>query len=126
MVKILVADDIADIRFAYEAILCSEGHAVVSAKDGAEAARFLKAERFDLVVTDLMMPNQDGVELATTLSKDPDRPKILAITGGGSRITASQALQISEHFFDAALEKPVNRETLIATVNDLLSAPLKK
>ncbi len=118
---ILVVDDEANIRFAYETILSSVGHIVISAKNGHEAEQCLKGNSVDLIITDLIMQNGDGIELAVYARNLRNRPKILAVTGGGAHISAHNALAMGEHFFDAALTKPVSDDALLTTINHLLA-----
>ncbi|NVJ90344.1 MAG: response regulator [Methylocystaceae bacterium] len=118
---ILVVDDEANIRFAYKEILSSVGYQVISAKNGQEAEKCLQDNLVDLIVTDLIMQNGDGIELAVFARSLQNRPKILAVTGGGARISAHNALAMGEHFFDAALTKPVSDDALLTTINHLLS-----
>lgn len=118
---ILVVDDEANIRFAYESILTSVGHRVMSAKNGHEAEKCLKVNNVDLIITDLIMQNGDGIELAVFARSLQNRPKILAVTGGGGRISAHSALEMGQYFFDAALTKPVSDDVLLTTINHLLS-----
>lgn len=121
MSNILVADDIEEIRFAYKAVLCAAGHNVITARNGNEAAKLLSQNEIDLIVTDLMMPDGDGIQLATCAHGLENRPKLLVITGGGSRISAPEALKMSEYFFDASLIKPVSQDVLLNAVNSLLN-----
>ncbi|MDV7341174.1 response regulator [Terasakiella sp. A23] len=121
MANILVADDMAEILFVYEETLRAAGHTVVTATNGKEANRYLDTEDFDLVVTDLLMPKVDGVEVATHAHSLENTPKLLVITGGGDRISPHEALKISEVFFDATLIKPVSQDELLNMVDKLLA-----
>jgi two-component system, chemotaxis family, chemotaxis protein CheY len=118
---ILVVDDEANIRFAYEAILTSVGHQVISARNGHEAEECLKGQSVDLIITDLIMQNGDGIELAVFARNLQKRPKILVVTGGSARISANSALEMSQYFFDATLTKPVSNDALLTTINHLVS-----
>ncbi len=120
MVHILVADDVEEIRFACERILCAEGHIVITATNGTEAASLMDDIDFDVVVTDLMMPDGDGIQLANHAHQKNHCPKLIAITGGGSRISSYDAVKMSEGFFDASLMKPVSKEELVSTIDTLL------
>jgi len=121
MANILVADDIAEILFVYEQTLQAAGHTVVTAKNGLEATRHLTKESFDLVVTDIFMPQSDGVEVATYAHRMTNRPALLAITGGGERLSSQDAVRMGEAFFDESLIKPVSQDVLLTTVHKLLA-----
>ncbi|WP_417789472.1 response regulator [Terasakiella pusilla] len=120
MADILVAEDMAEILYVYEQALLSAGHRVVTATNGAEANDHLDRARFDLVVTDLLMPKVDGMQVAHHAHMLDKPPKLLAITGGGERISPYAALKMGEAFFDASLIKPVSQDVLLTTVNMLL------
>ena len=83
MARILVIDDDELACFTLQDILDQENHEVTVAKDGVEGAALFKAEPFPLVITDLLMPEKDGLEMITELRKDYPDIKIIAITGGG-------------------------------------------
>ncbi len=121
MANILVADDMAEILFVYEEALSSAGHEVVTATNGVEANQYLDSAEFDLVVTDLLMPKVDGVQVATHAHSLEHTPKLLVITGGGDRISPYEALAIGETFFDASLIKPVSKDELLSMVDKLLA-----
>jgi CheY-like chemotaxis protein len=120
MPKILVAEDVPEILFAYETILSAAGYEVVASNNGQEASEHLQKTQFDLVLTDLLMPDGDGIFLATSIRKLSHRPKVLVITGGGDRISVHEALKISDGFFDATLVKPVKPALMLKTIDRLL------
>lgn len=67
MKRLLVVDDNDDLREVLSTVLSQEGHEVDSARDGAEALRFLDHERYDLILSDLQMPGLDGPALYEAL-----------------------------------------------------------
>lgn len=83
MVKVLIAEDVAEIRFAYEAILMGVGYQVDSVKDGRDAVARIEQEDFDIVITDLMMPQKDGFDVVEAVKQHRPDAKVLVITGGG-------------------------------------------
>lgn len=123
MAHILVAEDVEDIQFAYEAILRKAGHKVATVSNGQEAKTLLQTDAFDfdLIMTDLLMANGDGMDLASYVHSLKKRPKLLVVTGGGSRISADQAIKMSQYLFDASLSKPVSQDVLLDTINELMS-----
>ena len=73
------------------------------------------------MITDVLMPKSDGTEVILFLEGQANRPKVLAISGGGSHISADDALGIARHKADAVLPKPFDNAELIATVDRLLN-----
>ena len=119
--KILVVDDDPEIRDGIAGLLSAAGHRVETAGDAAAAARLIAADRFDLLITDIVMPNKDGLELIRGLPAD--RPKVLAISGGSAKLPAAYTLGASGALgADATLFKPFTAGDLTAAVNALLQA----
>jgi len=125
MAHILITEDVPEVLFAYQEILKDAGHTCCVAENGAEAKKYLNEDHFDLIVTDMLMPEMDGIQLATYAHRMVKRPKLLVVTGGGDRISANEAIRMGEHFFDAFLVKPVSKSDLINTINHLLGATLQ-
>ena len=73
MHKVLIVDDELNMRLVLAAMLKKEGYAITSAADGREALQILKANKMDVVVTDLKMPRLDGMELLHCITEQyPD------------------------------------------------------
>ena len=93
MNKILIVDDELNMRLVLSAMLKKEGFEVASASNGREALQILKSSKIAVVVTDLKMPDIDGMELLTRISeKHPEIPVIM-ITAHGTVATAVEALK---------------------------------
>ncbi len=120
MAAILIAEDIAEIRFAYETILMGAGHKVDSVANGRDAITSLTEQKYDIVITDLMMPQKDGFDVAEEAYKQEPRPKILVITGGGDQMSPHAALKLQGANIDRMLVKPIEKKTLTDTVERLL------
>ncbi len=112
MARILVVDDEPDERFLVGRVLRGEGHEVAVASDGAAALDAVKECPPDLVVTDVMMPVMDGVELIRRLRGDPVTAAIPIIAASGDTHLAGAA--------DAVLSKPYGNHQLVAIVSGLL------
>lgn len=121
MSAILVIDDDTAVREVIREMLSYEGHDVTIAENGREAIRVLAQATFDLVITDLIMPEQEGIETITAIrQRDPDIP-IVAISGGG-RLGPGDYLETARYMgADATLAKPFGRQELVAVVGRLLS-----
>jgi len=84
MARILIIDDDENARYAVRAILENAGHEVSEAENGAVGLRMQAAHRFDLVISDVIMPEQDGIETVLQLSKDYPSLPVIVISGGGA------------------------------------------
>ena len=119
MATILIVDDDATLRAIMIQALKSAGHQVFSAADGKEGMWHSRAVRPDLIITDLFMPIQEGLELIKQLRAQYPHVGILAISGTSiaSRAMLSVALELGA---TTTLEKPFDRETLLAMVEKTL------
>lgn len=121
MARILVVDDEPDIRDAISLVLERAGHLVAVASDGAEAAHLHDRDGFDLIVSDLLMPGMDGIELARTVRADPlCTTPILLITASASPQDLVDAQQAG---ITAYLAKPFKLADLREEVAALLPPP---
>jgi hypothetical protein len=115
--RILVADDEAAVRGFLREALEEAGYEVVEAANGKQALDEARAGRFDLVVTDLVMPKQEGIETIRALRKEMSAVGIIAITGKfeGPYLQMVQLLGA-----DAVLTKPIGADLLLAKVAEVL------
>lgn len=81
MARILIADDSSEFREWLSEVLTRAGHSVASARDGLEARCVARRGPFDLAVTDISMPNEEGLGLIRALRKSQPEMKIIAISG---------------------------------------------
>jgi DNA-binding response OmpR family regulator len=95
MTRILLVDDDVALRSMLKLGMETLGYGVVEARDGREALKLFKDSAFDMVITDLIMPEKEGIELIMELRKQPGKPpKIIAMSGGG-HMAASSHLNIA-------------------------------
>lgn len=120
MAQILLIDDMKGVRRAVSAVLKRAGHTIVEADDGGVGIELLKSQRFDLVITDMLMPTHDGMEVLLFLEQLSNRPRVLAISGGGSQVSADEAFMLARSKADATLAKPFDNADLLAVVDRLL------
>lgn len=90
---VLLVDDEPPVREIIAHGLRLHGFDVTTAEDGKQAMTLLKARAFELVITDINMPEADGLELITFLRKMASRPAVIAMSGGGSYMTAKLSLE---------------------------------
>lgn len=123
MAHILVADDDEDIRALVEMMLTQDGHTVVTAEDGMKAGMIFRRDKFDLVITDIIMPSQDGIEfIASILTSfvSEDTP-IIAMSGGRRKITSDFNLSSAQTMgVTATLKKPFSHLDLRKAVREAL------
>lgn len=121
MCQILLIDDMPPVRHAIAATLRKAGHEVVETDDGNKGLEIAAKKRFDLIITDIMMPASDGTDVVFALKSGGPGPKVVAMSGGGSGVRADDALNLSATQADAVLKKPFTNEVLIETVSNLTS-----
>ncbi len=111
--RILVIDDEAIVRVSCDRVLGPEGYDVELTSRGDEALRRLDAERFDLVLTDLKMPDMDGLEVLKKIKEKWPHIPVIIITGYGTISTAVQAIKLGAYEY---IEKPFNPEDILSVV----------
>ena len=118
MARILVIDDAADMRTLLEHTLRSAGHEVVLAADGREGVQQYRTQPADLVITDLCMPIQQGLETIIQLRKESPTVRIIAMCG---KPTAMPMLSAARSLGAVAvLQKPFSPDQLLAEVAKVL------
>jgi len=120
MAMILVADDDPHIRGMINKFLTRVGHSVVEAGNGLEAEQKFGEAACDLLITDIIMPDKEGLMLVRDLKKRAPDLRIIAMSGGG-RAGAFTLLEAAEKFgANAVLKKPFRLQELIDAVNAAL------
>ena len=117
--SILVVDDEPDLRTLYELTLLREGHEVVSAPDLTQAREWLAQQRFDMLITDMRLPDGLGLELLRELNAQERGEKCIVITAYGSAENAVEALKTGAFEY---LTKPVDLKQLRAAVQAVLQS----
>ena len=122
MASILVVDDDRLLRLLFARVLGQLGHEVTAIDNGYRALRHLAETPVDLVITDIMMPDMDGLELIRQVRTGWPKIKILAASAG-SAIVGTNYLRAAQRFgADATLKKPCTGDEIAAAVNRLLAA----
>ncbi len=122
MAKLLVIDDSPDVAQLISEMLRREGHDVEVSFDGRQAIDLIDSgQSFDAILTDLIMPELDGVGVIHQLREMGDDTPVLVLSGGGVTINSSDALKSVEGLARAVLKKPVKYEELLDKVNSVLS-----
>lgn len=120
MARILLVDDDVAMRSILERTLVAVGHTVVQAVNGTDALEILRSQAFDLVLTDLVMPDGEGLQLLRDIRKMSSGPKSIAMSGGG-RGSAQQYLELADLMgATETLEKPFTPQVLLAAIQRVL------
>ena len=121
MAKILVIDDDEIMNGMTVQLLAEAGYEAEGAFDGNSGLKCLDAQSFDLVVTDIVMPEKEGIETIMAIRNRNKTVPIIAISGGG-KIGPKDYLRMAQHFgADYTFQKPFDREHFLAAVRECLS-----
>ena len=122
MATILIVDDEAQFRKMLRQMLERAGHEVIEAVDGNEGGRLYRQLRPSLMITDIFMPEKEGLETIMELKHEFPEARILAISGGG-REGDDLFLQHARQFgANSILKKPFERHELLDAVAEILGS----
>jgi CheY-like chemotaxis protein len=121
MAKILVIDDDTLVRAVLTSILEQVGHTVLTAEDGLRGMAMFREERPDLVITDLVMPEQQGIQTLAKIRGDDPNAKVIVMSGSGrigdtDFLAEAQALDAND-----IVAKPFDPEDLLRSVSRCLA-----
>lgn len=123
MAAILVIDDDAEIRLLIKRILETAGYAVITSENGNDARALVEKDQIGLIVTDILMPEKEGIETIVELRKTGHVVPIIAISGGG-RSGLIDFLEVARKFgANTTLRKPFTRKQLLEAVRELVGEP---
>ena len=117
MASILVAEDDQAVRDFVSRALAYYGHSVTSVPDGSAALAALAERRFDLMLTDIVMPGLDGVALAAQATKQDPAMPVLMMTGFASE---GQRAQASHNAVERVISKPFSLKDICSAVEEAL------
>jgi len=121
--KILIIDDEDALRSVISHRLILEGYEVDTAAHGREGIARCAVSHPDIVITDLLMPEMDGLEVIRTLKASPHPPLIIAMSGGGSR-GMDFLIEAAEFGAVRTLSKPFTLDYLVFLINELRTVHL--
>jgi CheY-like chemotaxis protein len=119
--KLLVIDDEKLARLTIRKILERVGHDVVEATNGADGIAMFRANPCELVVTDIVMPEKEGVETIKELKRDFPEVPVIAISGGGRTRNLDFLKLAMQNGADMVLAKPFSHEDLSTAVANVLA-----
>lgn len=126
MTTILVVDDDRTIRKLLALAFAKEGFDTVTAGNGRSALKQLETQPVDLVVTDIFMPEKDGLEFICDMKARQPNVKVIAISGGSTPTGPDSHLSMARHLGAAEImSKPVSMEDLVRVVRDILNAEVE-
>jgi CheY-like chemotaxis protein len=119
LARILIVDDDAMVRQLLRIVMRQLGHEVLEAQNGRDGLQQYHAQPADVVITDIQMPEMDGLEMIQEIQRDFPEAMMIAISGGTrSSLDAAEALGVQSTF-----EKPFSLIALRDTVQALLESP---
>lgn len=122
MALLLVIDDDAGMRKLMVRILTGNKHRVIEAENGREGLKLMDEHKPDLVITDILMPQKEGIETIREVQERAPRTRIIAVSGGGTSQNL-MFLDVARAFgADAVLAKPFRPAQLLAMVEQVLGA----
>ncbi|QBG47660.1 response regulator [Verrucomicrobia bacterium S94] len=120
MARILIIDDDETIRSVFKRFLCGKGYDVIVAADGRQGLRLVEESPVDLVITDIMMPETDGLEVVMAIrGKEADIP-VIAISGGMHAMPMDFLPMAKKFGACDVLYKPVELDDLLGAVEKAL------
>ncbi len=122
MATILVIDDESNIRKLLAKILSKDGHEVAVAEDGKVGLEICQMFSFDLIITDIIMPEVEGLEVIQQLKQSQPKVKIIAMSGGG-HLSPQDYLEMAETLGAAAtISKPFTKQEVVAAIDAVLGS----
>jgi DNA-binding response OmpR family regulator len=125
MPRILIIDDEVSVRTMLRRSLEEAGHTVFEASGGREGLNLSRRERTDVVVTDLYMPDTDGIEVIRELRRVSTHPKIICMSGGGQTEVFDWGRAALALGADRVLLKPFDGQRLLADIQEVLAGSAK-
>ncbi len=116
--RVLVVDDDQAMLDVLMELLTSRGHDVVTAVDGQEAIELLRTDRFDLIITDIVMPRKTGIDVLNRARDIDPRYPVILITGNPSEETTEKLIRVGAYEFIA---KPFDNDRVLIAVTKLLA-----
>ena len=115
---VVVADDVEEIQHLVQHWLSDVGCAVSCASNGRDVAKLMREQHVDVVITDVIMPDGDGLEVICDVKRLQPQARVLAISGGGSHLKAADCLKFAKGLgAHGVLLKPFNRAQLLDALN---------
>jgi CheY-like chemotaxis protein len=119
MARVLLIEDDELVRYSLVELLEEAGHTVMQRENGFQLLSFIEDNPVDVVITDIVMPEVDGMEVLTMLRKSHPSLPVIALSGGG-RISGSDYLEMADAIgAKRTIHKPVQPDVLLQAVEEL-------
>ena len=126
MAVVLIIDDDEMIVESLSVLLQNEGYDVLSSSNGKNGLKLLGKNRIDVVITDIIMPDKDGIETIREIKKTYRNTKIIAMSGGG-KIAAKEYLTFVKQLgVRHTLSKPFEKEQILSALEAVLREPKRR
>ena len=122
MKRLLVIDDEEQFRLMMRRLLEKEGYEVSEAADGDEGLEACRISKPDVVITDIIMPEKEGIETILSMRKEFPDMKIIAVSGGGRNAPGNYLILAERLGAHVTMEKPLDRARLLQAVERLTVA----
>lgn len=120
MKNILIIDDIKGVRHNIQRNITELGYQFTSADNGEAGLDHFKRDKYDLVITDIVMPKMDGTEVITEIKKISPSTPIIAISGGNIDVPLDEVIKFAKEQADYVLEKPFSNEQLTEVIQQFI------
>lgn len=117
---VLIVDDEEEMRKAIAFDFLRRGCIVYEAPDGTEALKIVESKKVDIMISDVRMPNGDGVQLTKNIRALNAREPIILLATGFADLNEVEALKLGAH---GLLDKPIDRKKLLAIIEQLTNSP---
>ncbi|PCJ52239.1 MAG: hypothetical protein COA79_24230 [Planctomycetota bacterium] len=117
---ILIVDDDSNFRNLVKDFLSPDSYTILEATNGIEALQILEEQKIDLLISDMYMPEMDGIELSKKIKENYPQLKTIGTTAG-DKYEASMVKDVSKSFFSSFLSKPFSQVDLLTEIKKLLS-----
>jgi len=118
MAKILVVDDAEFLRVRISKMLSGEGHVIVEAENGVRAVEVYKAEKPDVVLMDITMPEMDGLTALKEIRSFDSTARVIMLTALGQESVVLEAIKSGARDF---VVKPFERERVLSAISKLVA-----
>ena len=120
MARILIIEDDNEVRDYLDSVMTRAGYDVVVASNGKDGVELFRSHPVDLVITDIIMPEKDGIETIMDLRSNRKTPKVIAISGGGRAEPENYLHSAKLLGADRTMRKPFTNAEMLRAVRELL------
>lgn len=126
MAVVLIIDDNEMIVESLSVLLENEGYDVLSSSNGKNGLKLLSKNRIDVVITDIIMPDKDGIETIREIKKTYRNTKIIAMSGGGKIAAKKYLTFVKQLGVRHTLSKPFEKEQILSALEAVLREPKRR